>query len=127
MDVNIFKIKDGKIALNKYRLTIRYYDTLQKQNYTDDVMYVDEDRAYEWEVNRVPKHALWEVVSKTELDTSEYAWMEGIELRTTDTANEIEKIASYGSLEAYTASLPETAEQYMLDLDYRLSKSELGL
>ena len=36
MDINIFKIEDGKIALNRYRLTIRYYDTLQKQNYLDE-------------------------------------------------------------------------------------------
>ena len=61
------------------------------------------------------------------LDTSAYAWMEGIVLRTDNHAKEIEEIASYGSLEAYKASLPESTDEFKLDTDFRLSKLELGL
>lgn len=118
---------NGKIAFYKYKLTIRHYEGIEKNEYSDKSYYVDEIGAEEWEVNLIPKHQLLELIAKEELDTSEYAWMEGIELKTEDTAREIAEIASYGSLEAYQASLQETRDEYLLDLECRVSMMELGL
>lgn len=127
MDIGFFRIEDGKIRLNKHKLILRRYDTINKDKYTDDIMYLDDDGLYEWEVNRVPKHKLMEIVSKEDIDISAYGWMDGIELKTGNRAKEIAEIASYGSKEAYEASLPETQDAFNMDIDYRLSKLELGL
>ncbi len=123
---NLFRVKDRKICFNTYKVVIRHY-TLDMDKYKDSVQYVDDEGLYELEVNYIPKHRLFELVSKELLDTSEYSWMEGIELRTTDMAKEISEIVSYGSLEAYKASLSENTDLTMLDMDYRLSKLELGI
>lgn len=127
MDIRMLKVEKGKIGLNKYKLTLRCYHSLEKDTYTDDIMYLDDDGLHEWKVNRIPKHQLLELVSEEELDTSEYAWMEGIELKTSDRAKEIAEIAAYGSLEAYQAGLQETRDEYLLDLECRVSMMELGL
>lgn len=127
MNLKNFYIENNRIKLNKYKLILRRYYTLKKDKYEDDIMYLDDDGLHEWKVNRIPKHQLLELVSEEELDTSEYAWMEGIKLRTQDRAKEIAEIAAYGSLEAYQASLPESQDAFNLDVDYRLSKIELGI
>lgn len=127
MNINVVYEQDKKIHLYKYRITVRHYENLDKTEYADRDYYVDEAGVEEWEVNVIPKHQLLELLSKEKLDTSEYEWMEGIELQTQDTAREIAEIASYGSLEAYQASLQETRDEYLLDLEYRISAMELGL
>lgn len=127
MDAKLFKIEDGKIDLNKYKIVVRKYNSLEKNNYTDEEYYLDDTGLYEYEVNFVPKHKLLEIVSKEKLDTSQYLWMKGIELRANDRIKEIEEIAAYGSLEAYQASLPEYTDEYLLDLDVRLSMIEIGV
>ena len=66
-------------------------------------------------------------LKKNEFDNSEYSWMEGIELRTADPQKEIADIVSYGSIEAYKASLPQAQDEFNLDMDYRMSKMELRL
>ena len=53
--------------------------------------------------------------------------MNGLEVKTQDFNKEITEIASYGSKEAYEASLPEAQDEFNLDMDYRMSKMELGL
>lgn len=128
MNIQLFKVEAGKIGLNKYKITLRHYTSLEKKDYTDEELYLDDDGLYEYEVNFVPKHKLLEIVEKVELDTSEYAWMDGIEIDPDcDRAKRIAEIASYGSVEAYQASLPEAADDFRIDTDYRLSKLELGI
>ncbi len=122
-----FAIKDNKIHLNKYAIIIRHYKAIDKENYTDKIHYVDEEDAKELEVNVVPKHKLLELISKIELDNSQYSYMEGIELKTQDFNREIAEIASYGSYEAYQASLPEYVDNFMLDVDCRMSMLEMGI
>ena len=125
MDIlNNFYIEDNKIHLNKYKLVVRDYKTLEK---TDRTYYVNEAAMKEWTEQLVPKHQLLELISKENLNTSEYSWMEGIALRTDNHWKEIEGIASYGSMEAYEASLPEFTDEYLLDLDCRISAVELGI
>lgn len=122
-----FYVEDNTIHLNKYKLVVRDYKTLEKDDYTDSVYYVNEAGYKEWTEQLIPKHQLLDLVSEEELDTSEYAWMNGIELRTDNHWKEVEEIAAYGGLDAYEASLPETRDAYQIDMDYRLSKLELGI
>lgn len=127
MDINRFFVKNGEIRLNTYEIVVRRYMTTEKSNYEETANYVDDDGAYELEVNYVPKHRLLEITSKTAFDNSEYKWMEGIRLRSDNYFKEIAEIASYGSIEAYKASLPEAQDEFNMDTDYRISKIELGL
>lgn len=122
-----FYIENNIVYLNKYKLTVRDYKTLEKLEYTDSVYYVNENSMRQWTEHLIPDHQLLELISQEELDTSEYTWMEGIILRNDNHTKEIEEIASYGSKEAYEASLPETRDLYQVDMDYRLSKLELGI
>ena len=127
MNTEFLSVRDNRIVTNKYEVVVRSYFTAEKKAYTDNTKYVDDDGLHELEVNLVPKHQLLEIVSKREIDTSSIAWMEGIELKTNDRQKEIAEIASYGSLEAYKASLPEVRDEYLLDLDCRMSMLELGI
>lgn len=127
MITDLFRVENGALALNKYKLLLRRYRTLDKNAYTDETVYVGDEGLYEWEVNRVPKHQLLEIISKEGLDNSEYAWMEGITLKTDNYSKEINDIAACGSMEAYQASLPEATDDFKIDTDYRLSKLELGI
>lgn len=122
-----FYVEDNKIRLNKYKLVIRDYKTLEKTEYTDTVYYVNEADMKEWTEQLVPKHQLLELVSKEAIDTSAYEWMDGIELRTDNHWKEIGIIAAYGSIEAYEASLPEATDEYLLNLECRMSAIELGI
>lgn len=122
-----FYVEDNKIRLNKYKLVVRDYKTLEKTNYTDTTYYVNEAGYAEWTEQLVPKHQLLELVSQEELDTTEHAWMDGIELRTDNHWKEIEEIVAYGSIEAYEASLPNAVDEYLLDIDCRISAIELGI
>lgn len=117
----------GRIRLNEYRIVVRDYFGIDKQTYTDSEYFVTAASASEWENNVIPKHKLLELITKEELDNSAYTWMDGILLRTSEHAKEIAEIASYGSIEAYEASLPESEDAFRLDTDYRISKLELGL
>lgn len=127
MNLNIFRITNNKIGFNKYKMVIRFYDNLEKSSWRDDTFYFNEADCYEWEVNRIPKHQLMELVSKDEIDPGEYAWMEGIEISSEYQGRQIEKIASYGSKEAYEASLESNRDAYLLELDYQVSMLSLGL
>lgn len=128
MELGYFYVDtDGIIQLNKYKLVVRDYKTVEKTAYTDTTYFMNEENAAEWENNIIPQHQLLELVSKEELDTSAYAWMAGIKLRTDNHAKEIEEIAAYGSIEAYESSLPDTSAAYQLELDFRLAKLELGI
>ena len=128
MELGYFYVdENGMIQLNKYKMTVRDYKTVEKADYTDTVYFMNEANADEWENNIIPKHQLLELVSKEELDTSKYAWMAGVELKTDNHTREIEQIASYGSIEAYTASLDTARDEYLLDLDCRVAMLELGI
>lgn len=128
MNIELFYIDEhNTVHLNKYIFVIRDYKSVEKKEYTDNTYYLNGESAHEWEVNIIPKHTLLELIKKEELDTSAYAWMEGLPLQTENHEKELEETAACGSLEAYRASLPEANDTFRLDTDYRLSKLELGL
>ena len=76
--------------------------------------------------NFVDKHILMSIQSIEKLNNP-YTWLEGVELRTNDPCTELAEIVKYGSKEAYEASLPQAQDEFNLDMDYRMSKMELGL
>lgn len=126
--LNNFRVtNDNKIILNKYQVVLRRYTVLDKSEFEDDIRYLTEEEAHELEVNVVPKHQLLEIISKTELDNAQYSYMEGITPKTQDFNSEIVEIASYGSKEAYEASLPEYMDDFMLDMECRMAMIEMGI
>ena len=127
MDMGIFWVENNKIRLNTYKITSRLYSSDDKTEYSDSVLYFDKERLAGYEERFVAKHRLVEIVEREAIDISEYTWMEGIELKTGNRTKEIAEIASYGSLEAYMTSLPEVRDEYLLDLDCRMSMLELGI
>lgn len=108
-----YLIKDNDIAL--------------EDSYVDNYKYFLKDQVQGYLDRYVSKHKLIEVIKQEEYDNTDFKWMVGIQLRTNNPGAEIPLIYSYGSLEAYQASLPEFADNFMLDLECRVSMMELGL
>lgn len=133
MDLERFYVENNTIQLWDVKITERNHalsyldEDSDEDNYQDVYKYYKAEDVDGYLERYVAKHKLLEVVTTEEYDNTEYEWMAGIELRTDDPNTEIRKIYSYGSLEAYEASLEESADAYMTDLDYRLSMIELGL
>lgn len=126
-NINFFYEHEGVIHLNKWKVIVRCYYDINKTDFADDTYYLNDEGLRELVEQDIEKHQLLELVSKEEISLSEYSWLEGISLKTDNFTKEIEEIASYGSLEAYQASLPEFADNYMLELESRVSIMELGL
>ena len=88
--------------------------------------FLDEEEVNGFKTNYVDKHKLLSVQNVEELDNP-YEWAEGIVLRTDDPYTELAEIVKYGSKGAYVGSLPEYTDEFMLDVDVRLSMLEMGV
>ena len=108
-NVKVSKIFDNP---DNFDLTLEYF--------------LDEEEVNGFKTNYVDKHKLLSVQNVEELDNP-YKWAEGIVLRTDDPYTELAEIVKYGSKEAYEASLPEYTDEFMLDVDVRLSMLEMGI
>ena len=90
--------------------------------------YLTDSEWKEWSEQQIPKHKRYELISHEDIDISAYAWVDGADVSAAVdpmfTANEM---AKYTSREEYEASLPENQAEYQVDLDYRLSRLELGI
>lgn len=126
-DINNFYDLDGVIHLNKYKIVVRYYDSVEKQTYEDVTMFLNDEGLKDMKEQHIAKHQLLELISEKVIDTSDYEWMEGLPIQSDNPIKEIEEIYNYGSKEAYEASLPQAQDEFNLDMDYRMSKMELGL
>lgn len=126
-DINNFYDLDGVLHLNKYKIVVRYYDSVEKQTYEDVTMFLNDEGLKDMKEQHIAKHQLLELISEEVIDTSDYEWMEGLPLQNDNPIKEIEEIYNYGSKEAYEASLPQAQDEFNLDMDYRMSKVELGL
>ena len=126
-DINNFYDLDGVLHLNKYKIVVRYYDSVEKQTYEDVTMFLNDEGLKDMKEQHIAKHQLLELISAEVIDTSDYEWMEGLPLQSDNPIKEIEEIYNYGSKEAYEASLPQAQDEFNLDMDYRMSKMELGL
>lgn len=126
-DINNFYDLDGVIHLNKYKIVVRYYDSVEKQTYEDVTMFLNDEGLKDMKEQHIAKHQLLELISEEVIDTSDYEWMEGLPIQSDNPIKEIEEIYNYGSKEAYEASLPQAQDEFNLDMDYRMSEMELGL
>ena len=126
-DINNFYDLDGVLHLNKYKIVVRYYDSVEKQTYEDVTMFLNDEGLKDMKEQHIAKHQLLELISEKVIDTSDYEWMEGLPIQSDNPIKEIEEIYNYGSKEAYEASLPQAQDEFNLDMDYRMSKMELGL
>ena len=116
--IDNFSIINNQICLNSYKLVIRHYKDIDKKEFVDKDYYVNDDRLIELET---------QIISKVKLDNEQYSYMSGLEVKTQDFNKEINEIASYGSKEAYEASLPEYTDEFMLDVDVRVAMLEMGI
>ena len=123
-DINNFYDLDGVLHLNKYKIVVRYYDSVEKQTYEDVTMFLNDEGLKDMKEQHIAKHQLLELISEEVIDTSDYEWMEGLPLQSDNPIKEIEEIYNYGSKEAYEASLPQAQDEFNLDMDYRMSKME---
>ena len=126
-DINNFYDLDGVLHLNKYKIVVRYYDSVEKQTHEDVTMFLNDEGLKDMKEQHIAKHQLLELISEEVIDTSDYEWMEGLPLQSDNPIKEIEEIYNYGSKEAYEASLPQAQDEFNIDMDYRMSKMELGL
>lgn len=126
MNINSVYSLNGKIALYKYRLVVRHYSNLEKTKYADAEYFCTDEGAEELKLT-ISKHQLLSLVTEEEIDTSDYAWLEGITLTQENIAKEIADIYNYGSLEAYEASLPAATDEYLLALETEIALMRLGI
>lgn len=110
--------------------SVKYLNTKEADNSDNYTLsfsyYLNQNEVDSYKRDFVDKHKLLSVQNVEELDNP-YEWAEGIVLRTDDPYTELAEIVKYGSKEAYEASLPEAQDEFNLDMDYRMSKMELGL
>ena len=126
-DINNFYDLDGVIHLNKYKIVVRYYDSVEKQTYEDVTMFLNDEGLKDMKEQHIAKHQLLELISEEVIDTSDYEWMEGLPIQSDNPIKEIEEIYNYGSKEAYEASLSEYTDEFMLDIDVRVAMLEMGI
>ena len=126
-DINNFYDLDGVIHLNKYKIVVRYYDSVEKQTYEDVTMFLNDEGLKDMKEQHIAKHQLLELISEEVIDTSDYEWMEGLPIQSDNPIKEIEEIYNYGSKEAYEASLSEYSDEFMLDIDVRVAMLEMGV
>ena len=123
-----FYIDDNnRIQLNTHMIVVRNYDTIEKSSHTDTTYYVNDAGYKEWTEQLIPQHQLNELIDDELIENADYQWMVDIKLRTTEPWREIQEIVGYGSYEAYEASLSESRDEYLLDLDSRLAALELEI
>lgn len=131
-----FKVDGNAVKCQEYLVVLKVLksrDFLSKPLCDDPENYFTEEHSFQneneielFKSNFVNKHMLISVQSIEKLNNP-YTWLDGVELRTKDPCTEIAEIVKYGSKEAYEASLPEYTDEFMLDVDVRLSMLEMGI
>ena len=131
-----FKVDGNTVKCQEYLVVLKVLksrDFLNKPLCDDPENYFIEEHSFQnkneielFKSNFVDKHMLMSIQSIEKLNNP-YTWLEGVELRTNDPCTELAEIVKYGSKEANEASLPQAQDEFNLDMDYRMSKMELGL
>ncbi len=124
--MSIFKIENGKIALVKHKVII------QEEHYPNEFInhthYLTDSWWKEWSEQLIPKHKKYELISHEDIDISDYAWVDGADVsQSADPLLLAQEMVKYNSKEEYETSLPSCQLNYQCDLDYRISKLELGI
>lgn len=131
---NLFQLEDGIIKISRYKVTYyqhfgSYVEGVDADESTLNERYFKTAEDAQGFVDRyLAKHKALEYVETIELDTSLYEWLDGIEIPVNYTCAQtfIDELIAMGE-EEYNLSLTTTTEDYLFNLDYRLSLVELGL
>lgn len=130
----LFQLEDRTIKISRYKVTYyQHYDSyvegVEANESTLNERYFKTAEDAQGFIDRyLNKHKALEYVETIELDTSLYEWLDGIEIPSNYTCAQtfIDELVAMGE-EEYNLSLTTTTEDYLFDLDYRLSLIELGL
>ena len=126
--MDLFKVQDGKVELIKNKVITREYHDFEHTVYTDHTDFFTDDEFDGWYNRSVLKHKRYELISREDIDTTGYSWIDGIDVSGfADPAVAVNEMLKYNSLAEYRAALPENQSLYQLDIDYRISKLELGI
>ena len=124
--MELLRIENGVIAPIKHHAVIR--ETYSSGEYIDREYFLTDSEWKEWSEQQIAKHVRFELISHEDVDISAYAWVDGADVsEAVDPKHAANEMAKFTSREEYEASLPENQAEYQLDLDYRLSKLELGI
>ena len=122
------RIEDNKIFLIKHRAEIRQHYNFEKTDGITREYFLTDDEWKEWSEQQIPKHERYDLVSHEDIDVSSYAWVDGTDVSgVADPLFLAKEMVKYTSREEYEAAQPASQAEYQLDLDYRLSKLELGI
>ncbi|MDD6988784.1 hypothetical protein [Ruminococcus sp.] len=130
----LFQIEDGVIKISKYKVVYKQFydsyvpDTEAGECSVNERYFKTEADAEKFVTGYLSKHKALEYVETAEIDTSSYAWIDGIKVPDGYICAQdyIDKLMDMGE-EEYNLSLTTTTEDYLLDLDCRLSMIELGV
>ena len=133
-NIQNFFIEDNLIKVYTYKC--KYIEKINAEKSIELEVYLAEtgtsnlvnNTVESFKKDYVDKHQLLEITNVEKLDISDIEWMDGIPVdKSYDSSSKyIEYLLSIGK-EAYEQSLVTTTEDYMTDLDYRLSLIEMGL
>lgn len=129
---NYATIKNIRIIFWKKDYDLEYYSYKECKEkfiyrYSEQEFWVsneyDKERCiFEW----TNKHNNYLLKTVEEADISDIKWVENVELTSDNKSAELQNLIDMGE-EQYNISLTTTTEDYLTELDYRLSLIELGL
>ena len=131
----LFQIEnDNIIRVSRYKVTYyqhfnSYIEGVEPDESTvNDRYFISVEDADGFVNDYLAKHKALEYIGTTKIDTSSYEWVDGVEIPSEYqyAQDYIDELLAMGE-EEYKISLTTTTEDYLLDLDCRLSMIELGV
>jgi len=130
----ICTIKDNIIRIYKfvviYNVYTKDYGKEISKDYTEfSSKFITRDDADNYVIDYLNKHMIYEYVKTEAIDTSEYEWIDGIEIPEEFKSNAYEyinKLLEEGE-EMYKLFIQNSIENYLINNDYRITAIELGL
>lgn len=130
----LYQIENGIIKISRYKVIYRqYYDSYVNgvdadEPTSNERYFKNADDAQGFVERYLSKHKALEYVETKEIDTSKYDWIDGIEIPSGYSCAQdyIDELLEMGE-DGYELLLASATENYLLDLDCRLSMIELGV
>ena len=130
----LFQNDNGVIKVSRYKVIYKqFYDSYVPDTETNEPTlneryFKTEEDAEKFVVNYLSKHKALEYAETVKVNTSEYDWIDGIKIPNGYSCPQdyIDELLAMGE-EEYKMSQAAATENYLLDLDCRLSMIELGV
>lgn len=130
----LFQIENRIIHVSKYKVVYKqFYESYVSGVEADETTlneryFTSREEAEKFVTNYLNKHKALEYIETVAVDTSNYNWIDSIEVPKEYTCPQdyIDELLAMGE-EEYKISLTTTTDNYLLDLDCRLSMIELGV